>query len=383
VNVIDGDTHMFEPRGMWRDYADPSMRDLALAIEDDELGYAWLTWRGRRLYLADVQFPGKAKMLGDARVRQAQGVPNDEPYDDVLPADYWEPSARLRRLDEFGVESSVVFPNYGLLWEHLLRDDVPALCANMRACNRWMADVVRDGGGRLHGVAHLSLRERDWAIEEIARLGRDGIRLAMTAPAPVDAKPLSHPDLDPVWSAFEEHNVAPVFHVSGFGGALHPAWYEGDPEPVDRVMDSIFLWVAPAVALANMILNGTLEKHPRLRIGVIELTAHWVPQFLLMMEGAVGFYAARHGGFFAELPLKPSEYFRRQVRVGALPYEQPANLVSLVGEDMFMLGSDWPHAEGVGDPVGVFERVLPEGFNGGARDKLLRENVRWLLGETA
>jgi hypothetical protein len=48
-----------------------------------------------------------------------------------------------------------------------------------------------------------------------------------------------------------------------------------------------------------------------------------------------------------------------------------------------MLGSDWPHAEGVGDPVGVFERVLPEGFNGGARDKLLRENVRWLLGETA
>jgi predicted TIM-barrel fold metal-dependent hydrolase len=382
VTVVDCDTHIFEPRTMWREYIDPAMCERALAIEDDELGYAWLTWEGRRLYPAEVQFPGKAKPIGDQRKRREHGLPCNEPYDDVLPQDYWDPKSRLARLDEFGLDSSVVFPNFALLWEEMLHDDVSALCANMRACNRWMADVVRDGGGRLHGVAHVTMRDRDWAVEEIRRLGADGLRLAMTAPAPVDGKPLSHPDLDPVWSAFEEANVAPVFHVGGFQGALHPSWYEGDPETVDRVMDSIFLWVAPAVALANLILNGTLEKHRRLRIGVIELTAHWVPQFLLMLEGAVGFYAARHGGFFKDLPLKPSEYFRRQVRVGVLPYEQPASLVSLAGEDLFMLGSDWPHAEGVADPLGVLARVLPEDFGEAAQAKLFGGNADWLLGGT-
>jgi predicted TIM-barrel fold metal-dependent hydrolase len=381
VQAIDCDTHIFEPRSMWRDYIDPSLRDRALSIEDDDLGYSWLTWQGRRLYMAEAQFPGKAKRIGDLRKRCEQGLPSDEPYDDVLPEDYWNPKARLARLEDFGVESSVIFPNFALIWEELLRDDLPAVCANMRACNRWMAANVQDGGGRLHGVAHLTLRDPAWAAEEIARLGRDGIRLAMTAPAPVDGKPLSHPDFDPVWSACEEHNVALVFHVGGFQGALHPAWYEGDPEQVDRVMDSIFLWVAPAVALTNLILTGTLERHPLLRIGVIELTAHWVPQYLLMLEGAVGFYAARHGGFFTDLAMKPSEYFRRHVRVGALPYEQPGNLVSLVGEDMFMFGSDWPHAEGVADALGIVEKILPDDMTQVARDKLFRGNIRWLLGE--
>ncbi|MCA1833568.1 MAG: amidohydrolase family protein [Actinomycetota bacterium] len=381
MKAIDCDTHIFEPRTMWRDYIDPALRDRALSIEDDELGYAWLTWQGKKLYEADVQYPGKPKRIGNARMRRRQGLQCDAPYDDTLPEDYWNPKARLARLDQFGVESSVIFPNYGLLWEDSMRDDVPALCGNMRAHNRWMADNARDGGGRLHGVAHLTLRDQEWSMEEIARLGRDGIHLAMTAPAPVDGKPLSHPDLDPVWSAFEEHSVAPIFHVGNFQGVLHPAWYEGDPDQADRVMDSIFLWVAPAVALANMILNGTLEKHPRLRIGVIELTAHWVPQFLLMLEGATGFYIARHGSFFTDLSLPPSEYFRRQVRVGALPYESPGNLISLVGEDTYMFGSDWPHAEGVADPVGVFENILPSDLGDTARAKLYSENFRWLLGE--
>ena len=52
----------------------------------------------------------------------------------------------------------------------------------------------------------------------------EGVRLAMIAPAPVDGKPLSHPDFDPVWAACSDEGVAPVFHVSGFESPLHPAW---------------------------------------------------------------------------------------------------------------------------------------------------------------
>ena len=378
ARLIDGDMHLFEPRTMWRDHIDPAFRDDALSIEDDDLGYPWLTWRGERLYLAELQHPGEAKEIGDARRRLAAGEPAEHRYDEALPESYWNPSARVAALDGFGIDEAVLLPNFGLLWEDMLSADVPALNANLRAHNRWMAESVAEGGGRLHGVAHLSLTDRDWALEEIARIRADGLRLAMIAPALVNGRAPSHPDLDPVWAAFADHGVAPVFHVGGFRKPWDAAWYEGDPEPVDHLLDSIFLWVPAALAVANLILNGTFERHPGLRLGIIELSAGWVPVFLATMDGATSFYSARHDGPPRPLELTPSEYFRRHVRVGALGYEQPGQLIGHAG-DLFMYGSDWPHAEGLAEPREAYERFI-DGVEGASRVALMGGNVRWLMG---
>jgi len=223
------------------------------------------------------------------------------------------------------------------------------------------------------------LHDPAWAVEEIARVRGEGLRLAMVAPAPVDGKPLSHDDFEPVWAAFSEHGVAPVFHVSDFESPLNPAWRQGEPEDGERLFDSIFLYLAPAVALADLILNGTLERFPDLRVGVVELTASWVPHFLLHIDGASDFYALRHGEPYRHLALRPSEYFMRQVRVAALPYEMPNRLVPRVGDDTFMIGSDWPHAEGVADPMAAAERAVA-GLTGVARTNILGANASWLLG---
>ncbi|MFN2544927.1 MAG: amidohydrolase family protein [Actinomycetota bacterium] len=377
--IIDGDQHLYEPRTMWRDHIDPGFRDDALAVELDELGYAWLTWRGQRLYPAEIQQPAKAKEIGELRKRMERGERAEASYDELLPVDYTSPKARVDRLDEWGLDAVVTLPNYGLIWEDLLSADVPALCANLRAHNRWMAEAQQEGGGRLFGVAHLTLRDRDWVLEELRTLGEAGVKLAMTAPAPVDGAALSDPSLDPVWAAFVEHDVAPIFHVGNFRQPFDPAWYAGDPEPVDKLLASTFLWVAPSVAIASMIAYGALERHPGLRIGVIEMTASWVPEVIPTLEGAWGFYASRHGGPMMELSLPPSAYFFRHVRVGAMGYEQPGRLIDMVGEDVFMFGSDWPHAEGLAEPLRGYERFLPDDLPETARRKLFGDNIRWLL----
>lgn len=379
--MIDFDQHVFEPRTMWRDHIDPAHREDALAVEDDALGWSWLTWRGRQLYPAEPQQPRRPDLIGASRLHQAAGLPPEERYDDLVPPAYEEPGARLDALDAFGLDAAVLFPNFGLVWEPMLAErpaDLPALLANLRAANRWQAEMASEGRARLFPVAHLSLRDRSWAVEEIARLGRDGLRLAMIAPAPVEGRPLSHPDLDPIWRACCDHGVTPVFHVGAFDGPLDPAWYAEDPEPVDRLMDSVFLWVAPAVALANMILHGTLERFPDLRMGVVELTAGWVPSFLLHLDGARDFYVARHGAPFCDLSLRPSEYLRRQVRVAVLAEEGPSRLVRQTGEDTFMFGSDWPHAEGIARPVLDYEAGLTD-LSPSAREKLMGGNARFLL----
>jgi predicted TIM-barrel fold metal-dependent hydrolase len=377
--IIDVDQHLFESRTTWSEHIDPADRADALSISDDEAGWPWLTWRGERLTPLEVPIPERSSLIGADRLRRVGGERAPASFDDLVPDSYRLAGARLQLLDTFGLDASVLFPNYGLLWEQRLASDRAAQRANARAYNRFVAGVCADGEGRLFGVAHVLLHDPQWAVEEIARVRADGVRLAMIAPAPVDDKPLSHPDFDPVWAACSDHGVAPVFHVSEFESPLHPAWRQGEPEDGERLFDSIFLYLAPAVALADLILNGVLERFPSLRVGVVELTASWVPHFLLHIDGASDFYAQRHGAPYHQLSARPSDYFLRQVRVAALPYEMPYRLVPKVGDSTYMIGSDWPHAEGVADPVAAAERGVA-GLEGVARDNILGANAAWLLG---
>ena len=379
LQIIDVDQHQFESRTTWSDYIDPARRADALSIADDAAGWPWLAWRGNRLAPLEVPIPERSSLIGEDRQRRLRGERASAPFEELVPDSYRLAGARLESLDAFGLDAAVLFPNYGLLWEQRLASDRQAQRANARAYNRFVADVCDDGAGRLFGVAHVLLHDPAWAVEEIRRVRAQGVRLAMIAPAPVDGKPLSHPDFDPVWAAFSDEGVAPVFHVSDFESPLHPAWRTGEQEDGEQLFDSIFLYLAPAVALANLILTGTLERFPDLRIGVVELTASWVPHFLLHIDGASDFYALRHGEPFHTLSDRPSNYFLRQVRVAALPYEMPNRLVPKVGDDTYMLGSDWPHAEGVADPMAQAQRAVA-GLPEPARGNMLGANAAWLLG---
>jgi predicted TIM-barrel fold metal-dependent hydrolase len=303
------------------------------------------------------------------------------PYDEALPRHFWDPALRRDRLDEMGLDEAVVFPNFGLLWERQLASDLPATLVNMAAWNRWAVAVAQEGGGRLHPVAHLSLRDRPFLEEQVRSLAAADVRLAMIAPALVDGRPLSHPELDWAWSAFEEHGVTPVFHVANFPHPFHDAWYTGDPDDVAPVLSSVFIWTPPALALADLAANGVLARHPHLRVGVMELSAVWVPMFLLMLDGGFDFHAKFNGRPLHDLDLRPSEYIRRQVRVAAFGYERPDRLIRQAGE-LFMFCSDFPHAEGLVRPLEDY-RGLCGPIEGTAADRLYGGNVSWLLGAAA
>lgn len=378
VPAVDSDQHLYEYRTLWLDHADPDRRDDALQIVDDDLGYPWLTWRGRRLQPVDVQLPGRTSELGERRERIRAGLPAESRYDDDLPRDYWDPTARAARVREMGFDGAVVFPNFGLLWERTLDADLRALTANMTAWNRWCASIVADGAGAVHPVAHLTLRDTGWCRAELARLARDGVRLAMVAPALVDGRPLSHPDHDVLWRAFVEVGVTPVFHVADQRRPFDDAWYTEPDDSFVSPLESVFLWTPAALACTDLILNGTLERHPQLRIGVVELSAIWVPMYLMMLDGGFDFTTRLNGRPIAELPRRPSEYFCRQVRVSSFSYELPGRLIRQTG-DLYMCCSDFPHSEGTATPLDDYARsavpVAPDDAPG-----LFHDNVAFLLG---
>jgi predicted TIM-barrel fold metal-dependent hydrolase len=371
--VVDSDQHLYEPRGMWESYADPDDREVALRLVDDDLGYTWLAWGGRRLGLADVHRPGDTASCGEHRRRQRAGMPSDYGYDETLPAAYWDVGARVGWMDGVGLDSAVCFPNFGLLWERALAGSPRAQTANMRAWNRYCGEVVSSGGGRINPVGHLTLADPDWLAVEMDRLSSAGVRLAMIAPGPVDGRALSHPDHEPIWSAFVDHGLTPVFHVADQARIFADCWYEEDFVPVT---ESVFLWVPPALALTDLILHGVFERHPALRVGVVELSSIWVPQFLLMLDGGSAFTAKLNGRPVSELSRRPSDYFLDHVRVSSFAYEDPKRLTSKTG-DVFMLCSDYPHSEGTADPLADYAR---SGCEVDALPGLYRSNAEHLLG---
>ncbi|MEX0664696.1 MAG: hypothetical protein WD598_07980 [Acidimicrobiia bacterium] len=375
--IIDCDQHLYESRTLWRDHCDPALRDEALSIDDDELGYPWINWRGKRLGMADVQLPGETEVLGERRNRRLAGEPPDYAYDEALPPDYWDPTARLERIQEMGIDQAMLFPNFGLLWERRLSGSLQALKANMGAWNRWCSTVVTEGDGALHPVAHLTLRDPDWLDAQLRDLAAGGVQLAMIAPALVDGKPLSHPDHDRMWSAFVEHGVTPCFHVADQPRIFDDAWYTDDEEiGLVNVVESVFLYTPVALAITDLIVNGTLERHADLRLGVVELSAIWVPLYLMMLDGSIRFVSKLNGKTIAPLSMEPSEYFRRQVRVAAFSYEQPHKLMHQSG-DLFMACSDYPHSEGTATILQDYEQQRCDPAD---QPNLYGGNVEVLLG---
>jgi predicted TIM-barrel fold metal-dependent hydrolase len=376
MSIVDADSHLYETRTLWRDHCDPADRALALQILDDAHGNAWLALGERRIEVLGIHDPGDVTQSGTFRKRLEKGLPPLRPYD-TMPPDFHDPTARLAKLDQFGIDAAIVFGNCAIMWERSLWDDPVATRVNMRAWNRRAGDLVVEGRGRLFPVAQLSLHDPQWAEEEVARLAAAGVRLATIAPAPVSGRRLSHPLHERVWASCAHHGVAVVFHIAQYPPPFDPAWTEDDPDWSNPLLSSVFMWTGPALALADLATRGVLARHPQLRVGVVELMSAWLPLFLLQLDGGFAFHARFNGAPLADLDERPSEYVRRQVRVASFPFERPLDLIRQAG-DMFMFGSDYPHPEGLADPVVDFARG--SGAPPDDHEALWSANARTLLG---
>ena len=361
---------------MWSEHMEAASRDRALRIVDDDAGYSWLCLGDRRIEVLGIHAAGDTSQSGEFRTRLRQGLPPATAYD-AMPRDFWDPTARLSRLDEFGIDESILFPNCGIMWERALSDDLEATTLNMSAWNRWAVEVAQAGSGRLHPVGHLTLRDSDWFEREVRRLAAGGVRAAMIAPALVDGRRLSHPDHERAWQVLSAEGVAVVFHIAQYAPPFDDAWNEGDPDWSNPVLSSVFMWTAPALALADLAVRGVLHRNPALRVGVVELMSAWVPLFLLALDGGFAFHESFNGEPLTRMDLRPSEYVQSQVRVASFGFERPARLARQAG-DIFMFGSDYPHPEGLAQPVPDF--VAASGVQPVDAPALFRDNARWLLG---
>jgi predicted TIM-barrel fold metal-dependent hydrolase len=380
--IFDFDQHLLEYPTMWQEHCDPQLRHLALETERDSLGYPWVISRalGRRVYILSKTVPEDGFVTQyEPWKRWKAGLPAEVDYLEDLPADAWEPKARVATLDRMGLDRALLFPNVGFLFGRMAgRLDI--MRANLGAWNRWAVTVRQEGQGRLEPVGHVTLRGGDltWLEEQLRYLSTNGIRAALLSYGLVDGRRMSHPDHDRAWKAFVDNGIVPVFHIQDSdvrASGLPEGWFEDDPDPLFGALDFVFSHLGVQVAVADLILGGVFDRFPALKFATVELTAGWIGP---LVAGATGIPGSVGGvvngpgldisyGFEAmvrenKVPLRkpPSQYLFDHFRVTCNPNEPVAHYFNNGLADMLMFGGDYPHCEGFADPIKTFnERVGP------------------------
>lgn len=296
---------------------------------------------------------------------------------------------RPRALDLLGVASQLVFTTAGL--RPLAASDRsgdPALAAAMaRAHNRAMMDFC-SVDPRLLPALYVPLNDREQAnrmAQECIDMGAAALMLPSACPK---GHAHSHVDLEPLWARVEEAGIPVVFHVGG-GTALNEDYKKNGLPPVKDFIggDDNFTSVsymaipeAPMQTLATMIFDGVLERHPRLKIGVIEMGAAWVPGWMCSMDSCAHAFG-KNEERLKKLSLTPSEYVRRQVRVTPYPHEPAGWIIRNSGAEVCLFSSDYPHIEGGRQPLKRFDASLDaEQCSAQEREGFYRYNFEDLMG---
>jgi predicted TIM-barrel fold metal-dependent hydrolase len=294
---------------------------------------------------------------------------------------------RPRAIDLLGFASQLVFTTYCL--GNFGQDesgDLDLCYALATAHNRMMTDFC-SVDRRLLPTGYVPLA----SIERAPQAAREAIDLgckALLIPSkcPVGHSP-SHIGFDPVWAMAQEAGIPILFHVGG-EEKLNPAYFEnGMPRVKDfhggeENFTSVSFMPIPhsvMLSLAAMIIDGVMDRFPRLKFGAIELGASWVPSWMRFMDSSAAAFVKNEERLH-KLSMKPSDFVRRQVRVTPYPHEDTGWIIRNSGEEVCLFSSDFPHVEGGRNPLKRFNDAL-EGLPQSAIDGFYRENFIDLMGE--
>jgi predicted TIM-barrel fold metal-dependent hydrolase len=264
-----------------------------------------------------------------------------------------EPGPRLALMDELGVQRSLMFPTLASLVEERMRDDPELIHVVTHALNQWLHEEWSfNYSGRIFTVPVISLPIVEKAIEELEWVLERGARIILVRPAPVPGfrgpRSFALPEFDPFWKRVEDAGVLVAMHSSDSGYARYAQEWEGGRNEhlpfVTNVFRMVSDWRPVTDAVASWVCHGALFRFPKLKLAVIENGSSWL---VPLLNDLADVYKKAPEGFLGD----PVEAVKTRVHISPFWEDDLAELSSIVGVDRVLFGSDYPHPEGLADPV--------------------------------
>ncbi len=281
---------------------------------------------------------------------------------------FFDPEPRLEIMKEMGIDRTLLWPTLASAIEERVADDPDVAVAVIHALNEWMHEhwsyVYSDA---IYSTPIISLAAGvDRALEELEFIHERGAKIFLIRVAPVPTwkgrKSFALPEFDRFWERVQEldvvvgmHSGDPGYHRylnewEGLGGLemsiakgarrVNPAFMALSSEK-DNLID----------AMASIIGHGLATRFPRLKFMPVEFGSRWIRPFYAKLQRVYDSSPV----LFDENPV---EIFNRNVWVHAFHEPDPKGLIDIgIPVDHIMFGSDFPHPEGMADPLAYSEVV--------------------------
>ncbi|HZO81699.1 MAG TPA: amidohydrolase family protein [Candidatus Binataceae bacterium] len=222
------------------------------------------------------------------------------------------PRLLYERLDEFGLDFTVLYPSAGLLIPRIMDDEMRR--ATCRALNMYNAETYRPLADRITPAAVIPMGTPGEAIEELEYAARTlGLKVMMMGhpmPRPIAAVARKTPaaarwarwidtfgidsayDYDPVWAKCRELGVSPSFHSGsrGFGFRFSPGNF---------TYNHIGHFAAALEAVCkSLFLAGVTRRFPRLNIAFLEGGVAWA---CMLYSDLIGHWKKRNRAALEEV----------------------------------------------------------------------------------
>jgi predicted TIM-barrel fold metal-dependent hydrolase len=382
--AFDADNHYYEALDAFTRHLDPRLGPRTVE---------WVEVNGRRYHavagqiarvVSNPTFDPVAKpgaLYGYFRGNAEQKRPEEYLVDrEAIRPEYRDRDARLAVMDTQGLEAVWLFPTLGVLYEELLKHDPQAVGIAFRAFNRW---VDEDWGcnyrDRIFAAPYISLADLDFAVSELEwAIERDARTICLRPAAPVTGTGQRNPGstyFDPFWARLNEAGIAVIVHAGDSGYSTNgyaSQGFRGNATFEDEGKPSIKMFAlerAVSDFLASLLFEKLFDRFPNLRFASVENGSQFVPELLKKLSSA----ARKTPGYFSE---DPAETFRRHVWINPFWEDDPLAIADLMGTDRVIFGSDWPHMEGMAQPLDYAAEL--KAFDDDDQRRILRDNAVFL-----
>ncbi len=338
--VISADSHVGEPEAL-RQCLPEKFRACLPELAVDADGNLLFKVDGKVVYGPAERKPTAEDLLREFRSDPSQGTDLDR---------------RLHDMAVEGVDGQVIFPNIGLGCS-MGDEGVAYYQAWARAHNDFVWDLFSPYQHRFKPAGMIPIDDIELAVAEAGRCIKRGF-CTLFLPAVVPWQPYWMPVYEPLWSLAEEAGVPLNFHIfSGnlalrndfaSAGDLDQSRYEKArraakvSDDTEELLDAVLGLAAGMSPIVNLTGAGVLERHPKLRFVVTESECGWLAWLLQAMDQM----QERRYIAMRKLPLRASDYFKRQGAITISDDPVALNNVEQTGCDCLIWGNDYPHDEG-------------------------------------
>lgn len=356
--VVDADAHVIETHRTW-DYLEKSeerFRPRIVAAEDDP---------NRRYWLIDGKISGlrtAATSDVDVAKRTASLAGRRDVAVSAATRKMEDIGARLDHMTELGIDIQVL---HNSIWIEQLTDRPDIEVALVRSWNRWLADIWREGGGRLRWTCVIPVLSVPDALDEIRFAKEHGAVGVCMRPFDGDLMMID-PYFHPIYDLAQQLDLAIAVHIAN-----------GDPRMVGALrtryssLDGFATFRVPTMlACYGLLRSGLAKEFPGLRWGFIEASAQWVPWIMSEL-------ARRNGEHYTgeNNPFRDANAYVTTQTSDDVPY-----IVNVIGKDNLVIGTDYGHTDTSSEvnAIAVFRRQAGPGAED--KERILSDNPLRLYG---